>query len=128
MRIAQVALLLSAIGGAAAAETVTLEWNDVSDDRVTMYVLAWGTWPRPDGVMVDHYKKGSLKVPVGTTEATTPDLPAADGPTGLWYFAVQACDDGGVCSDWSNEIAVDIAPAIEIPAGLRLKSIMLVPE
>lgn len=107
--------LLAAHVGPAGAEVVTFGWDPVDDARVGVYVLAWGNHSVAEG---GKYAVGEVAVLAPATTATTPDLAAQP-----WFFAVKACTaDKSLCSDWSNEVRVDMLGPISPPAGLRLQS------
>jgi len=104
--VAAVSLCVSA---SVLAGDATLEWDPVSDSRVTKYEVHYGLSP-------DTYIQ-AVTVPVAETTATVTDL-----VEGRWYFAAKACSDSE-CSGFSNEVAAEIARD-EIPAPQNLREVV----
>lgn len=100
----------------AAADVATFTWSPVDDARVGVYVLGWGNKPAASKGI---YGVGSVDAAAPAVTATTPDI-----TKGVYYFAVKACTaDKSLCSDWSNEVQVDMLGGIAIPPGLTLESL-----
>ncbi|WP_040729558.1 fibronectin type III domain-containing protein [Thiocapsa marina] len=98
-------LLLSSASGISAADEVRLAWNAVNDSRVANYEVHYGT------ASETYY----AKVRVTTPSATVSGLEGGSH----YFFATRACtSDGKLCSDFSNEVNVDMPAAAHSASGV----------
>jgi hypothetical protein len=117
-----IAFLLALLALPVQAVTLTFVWQPVDDTRVEHYEFGRGTDPRPPN---GNGTYGVERIDVPSTQTTTTITlsgPSA-APGGLWRFAVRACSENKtLCSDWSNEVEVDVHGPIPSPQGLQLQS------
>ncbi len=101
-------VLMAALATAKSAE-VNLEWDPVSDSRITKYEIHYGLSPATYIQTVTVPKEQTTASIIGLAE-------------GRWYFAARACSDTD-CSGFSNEVAAEIArDEIPAPQNLRVAS------
>ena len=104
-------LLMSVAAGAViggVSGTVNLEWNPVSDSRVSHYEA--------------HYGLASGQYDKRVTARDTSLAVSGLKPGQTYYFATRACDqNGAICSGFSNEVSTTVVaepPAADVTANV----------
>lgn len=119
MKIKMPSILLSLIPALCAAQTVTLSWDASPTPEVIGYKLYYRAWPFVFAMTDSGANEGSSPIDVGnvltyTLTGLTDDV--------IYYFAVDAYDDQGNVSVYSNYVSTKDKDTIErsgVPAGSK---------